>query len=214
MRSRPFSDIADDNFRDALRKLKKFTPEKPNRWANLKLLPKSGTSSEHIPVPMIGSGGVLDGQKLSMRQLRLSKQINTVLDKELMRSRVGGLVEITEVSLSKDLRNVTVWWQLDDPEQPGDESRTTAVPERGFHGSWIRRPKLSKMEQKVSAWLKANTAALRFTVTGTMPQLKYSPELCFRCDHALAHRHALDSILPEEFPSEENLKALEDSRIR
>jgi len=154
---------------------------------------------DRVPVPMVGSGGALDGQKLSMRQLRLSKQISNMLTEELMQTPVGSVMEVTEISLSRDLRNVTAYWRYDDEPLNGNPPAGAKKEDGNFQqGSWLCRPKLNKKEQEVSDWLEAATPVFRSFLAQQMPNLKYSPLLCFRYDHAFGHSATVDALLTDE----------------
>ena len=71
------------------------------------------------PAPAIGSGGALDGRSLSTRQRRLVKHVEELLEEALAQSAQGFAVEIKEVSVSRDSRQILVWWQYDPDAMDG-----------------------------------------------------------------------------------------------
>ena len=107
----------------------------------------------------------MDGKGLSVRQQRLRTLITTLLVNKIATTPLGPLVDITEVSVSRDIRNVTVWWELD-TGAAGDDSAVSggvALP-----STWLRPPPLTKPEEKVDAWLRTNASQFRFALSSQL----------------------------------------------
>jgi hypothetical protein len=174
--ARPFS--SDEHFKDALRKLQRAIPEAPPRFAKTKLKESwEPGAEEHLPVAALGSGGVLEGQKVSLRQLRVRALVMNAMNEEIGRSAVGQVVEITEVSLSKDLRSVTLWWQYDPALFTPNASTPARVPARvpaGLGGTWLRPPPLTKTERSLEKWFEAHASEFRQIVARKI-QFKVRP---------------------------------------
>lgn len=161
--ARPFS--SDEHFKDALRKLQQANPETPPRFAKTKLKESWEPGAEELlPVAALGSGGMLEGQKVSLRQLRVRSLVMAVMSEEIGRSAVGHVVEITEVSLSKDLRSVTLWWQYDPALMTPNASTPPRVP-AGHGGTWLRPPPLTKTEKSLEKWFEARASKFRQIIT-------------------------------------------------
>lgn len=170
--SSPFS--TDDDFQQAVRRLKRNGPVR-NKKTNLKLVPESIESGESRY------------QESNVQQLRRSKQVHEILSEELCKSRQGSKIEITEVSPSRDLRRIVVWWQLfSATDGPG---QTTV----GMRSSWLRPAELQKEEIQVSRWLEANAPKFRFMVQLQLNS-KYACELVFKYDRSRENAAALEKV--------------------
>jgi len=193
----------DDHFAAALKRLKRYTAAPP-KGARKSLTTPSTSERAQVPVPALGARGLLDGKQQSLRQHRITKQVEKIIEKQLAQSPVGSLVEITEVSLSADIRNVTIWWQYNPPQPPATSTdlrpgpHSTAPPtelsQPGLRSAWLQPPPLSREEKSISSWLETNSGQLRHGLTMEI-QLKYSPKLTFRCDKATAHSKVMEDLL-------------------
>jgi len=156
---------SDEHFKDALRTLQRARPETPPRFAKTKLKESwDPGAEENIPVAAIGSGGMLEGQKVSLRQLRVRSLVMDAMNEVIGRSSVGHVVEITEVALSKDLRSITLWWQYD-PAFAMQDVRTPARVPEGLGGTWLRPPPLTKTEKSLEKWFETHASKFRQIVT-------------------------------------------------
>lgn len=175
---------SDEHFKDALRTLQRARPETPPRFAKTKLKESwEAGAEEHLPVAAIGSGGMLEGQKVSLRQLRVRSLVMDAMNEVVGRSSVGHVVEITEVALSKDLRSITLWWQYD-PAFAMQDARTPARVPEGLGGTWLRPPPLTKTEKSLEKWFETHASKFRQIVTRKV-QFKVSPVLFFAKVHRI-----------------------------
>ena len=130
------------------------------------LVTPSDEERSQIPVPAIGSRGQLDGQQQSLRQQKVTRSIERVLEDFISRSPLASVVDITEISLSKDLRNVTAFWQYDSVlSNSGSDQRFEGL---GLKSAWIRRPPLSAEEKRIERWFEQNAVKIRFALTSRL----------------------------------------------
>mmetsp|Transcript_13300 Transcript_13300/g.17239 ORF Transcript_13300/g.17239 Transcript_13300/m.17239 type:complete len:216 (+) Transcript_13300:65-712(+) len=171
IRSSPaYSSKSDCHLDEAIKELKKRS-NTPSKIENSKLLSKDKSGS------LQPTDGARKSRAPSIRQLRLSNQISDVVSKELIKTGKGSVIDIYEVSLSRDLRNVTVHWLLEDANH--------------------NDKKIKILIKNISAWLEKMNSKLRFQITNQI-SFKYSPSLIFRYDKARANAMLLDKMLEEQ----------------
>ena len=178
---------ADPHFREALRTLRKLLPE-PGPKARSRLNHPTASDLGTLPpppVPAIGSGGVLDGRQMSMRQRKLQKHVEVVVEGLLSQSSGGWTVDVSEVSVSRDGKQVIVWWNND-----GSRAETQAAPS----SAWIRRPELSAEDKRTADWLARCEPKLRVALAKRM-RLNVAPRIRFQYDSASLAREQLNGLL-------------------
>ncbi len=115
---------------------------------------------------------------MSRRTLRLNRaiqqEISRLIEKELKDPRLTGVVSITEVSLSEDLRHARVY-----VSSLGDAS----------------------VQQQTLEGFKAASGYIRREVSTNL-RMRHAPELTFEYDNSIEHGATLLKILDEITPAE------------
>jgi ribosome-binding factor A len=110
----------------------------------------------------------MQGKRLDRVNQLIKEEISTLLQRELKDPRLG-FVTVTEVEVSKDLRQAKVFVSVLGDDAKWKSSMAALESARGFVRNWLRQHL----------------------------ELRVTPELDFRPDHSLEHAARIQSLLKQ-----------------
>ena len=150
------------------------------------------------------------------RMVRVNEVVREVVADELERlsdPRLG-LVTVTGVDVSNDLRHAVVYYSALDAgrEQPKRSrrrgARPVAEPDTDADATATAADAQAEFKSQTDAALRSAAPHLR-TALGRQVRLKYVPELTFREDHAIEQGERVEAIIREIHSQEDQRRTTE-----